>query len=143
MPSPVSVTRISAQRALPIEREMHPAGRRRELDCVRQQVPDDLLQAIGIAHHGATVDDLRSEVDPLRVRGWPEGIDGGVEDRFELDRPELDPELAGDDAGDVEDVGDELFLHVGVAFDGLERPLHAGGVEFAHSNAAASSRASR
>ena len=133
MPSPVSRDPDLGVRTFAVEREMNAAAGGRELDRVRQQVPDDLLQAIGIAHHGSAVDDLRCEIDVLRLRRRPQSIDRRLDHRFELDRPEVDPELAGDDAGNVEDVGDQLFLHMGVAFDGFERARHAGRIELAHS----------
>ena len=47
-------------------------------------------------------------------------------------RAQLETQLAGHDARDVEDVGDQLFLDVRVALDGLERARHRGAVQLAH-----------
>ena len=49
--APVSLTVISTCEFDARETQLHPAAARRELDRVRQQVPDDLLQPIRIAGH--------------------------------------------------------------------------------------------
>ena len=59
MPTPVSLTTISMFESHPFDPDLHTAALRRELDGVREEVPDDLLQAGRIARHqaGARVDD--------------------------------------------------------------------------------------
>jgi hypothetical protein len=75
------------------------------------------------------VADLGDKPHPPRRRRWAHRLDGGVDDRRQIDLGHLDPQLAGDDARDVEQILDEIGLHLGVALDGLERALLLGLVE--------------
>ena len=56
----------------------------------------------------------------LRLGGGAHGVEGGLDDRGEIDRLHLEPQLAGDDAAHVEQVVDELRLEPRVALDDLE-----------------------
>ena len=71
-----------------VEHDRDAPARGRELDGVRQQVPDDLLQAIGIADRRQAADRGRlvSSVSVARLGGGPHRFDGGVDDRREIDR---------------------------------------------------------
>ena len=88
-----------------------------ELDGVGQQVPDDLLQAIGVG-------DGRSGVggeDPGHAHapglgGRQHGLEGGLDRVGGVDRPRLEAHLAADDPRDVEQVLDALGLRAGAAF---------------------------
>src|SRR5262249_44050838 len=94
----------------------------RELDRVRDQVPHDLLQARRIAgdHPGLGVEhDL--EPDLPRVGRRSHHLDRRLDHRGEVDGADLEPELAGHDARDVEEIVDELRLRLRVALDRLER----------------------
>ena len=132
MPSPVSVTLMTALGPMRAMRECDPTAGRRELDGVGGEVPDHLLQAIGIAEHGAVEVRVRLELHALGGRRRTDGIERRVDDRRQLHRPQLETQLAGHDARDVEDVGDQLFLDVRVALDGLQRAGHRGAVQLAH-----------
>ena len=54
-------------------------------------------------------------------------------DRGQVHRAHVEPQLAGDDARDVEDVLDELGLRARVALDGLDGARHGRRVELARS----------
>ena len=55
MPRPVSLTVISTCESTRAQTELHLAAAGRELDRVRQQIPDDLLQPIRVARHRAVI----------------------------------------------------------------------------------------
>ena len=67
-------------RALDVHRD--PAARGRELDRVREQVPDDLLQAGGVAGHGPErlASMLELELDALRLRRGAHALERRVDD---------------------------------------------------------------
>ena len=111
------------------KRHVDPALLGRELDGVREQVPDDLLQAIGIRHDGPGLVEHDAEVDRLRGRGRPQRGDGGGDDRRRVHLLQRDPKPAGDDTREDEEVLDELGERVGVALDRFERARLAVGVE--------------
>src|SRR5207253_2837244 len=69
----------------------------RELDRVVQQVPDHLLQPARVAldQPAVGVDD-GPQPDVPGVGGRAHGVDGGLDDRDEADRPHLETELAPD-----------------------------------------------
>ena len=109
-----------------LQREVHVSLVGRELDRVGQEVPEDLLQAVGIREDGPHRRvDAHAERDRLGGRRGPHGIDGGRRHRRRLDRACRDPQLAGDDARDVEQVLDELGERGRAALDRLQRPLLA------------------
>jgi len=56
----------------------------------------------------------------LRIRGRSNDIDGGFDDVRELDRLDVDAQLPGIDAREVEDVLDEPALCTRVAVDRLQ-----------------------
>src|SRR5207302_8504798 len=74
----------------------------RELDGVREQVPDHLLQAAGVAPHPACcAAEGRLEPDALRLRRRTDGHDRGGDRLPQVDRLSLQAKLAGSDARDV------------------------------------------
>ena len=82
MPMPVSLTTDFDVRVDPLQPHLHPAALGRELDGVRQEVPDDLLQPsgspeIGVACGSTTV----VHADALRVGGRRDGVDGAARRR--------------------------------------------------------------
>ncbi len=99
----------------------------RELEGVAEQVPDDLLQPVGVGRHDAG---LRVEValdaDLARVGGRLHGVDGGLGDRMRRQYLHFQPHLAGGDAAHVEQILDQLGLGAGVALDGLQATLYVG-----------------
>ena len=115
----------------------------RELHRVRQQVPDHLLQAIGIADDGqrrsrpaVSSVELPAPRPPGASTRPPRATIGR-----EVDGAQLEPQLAGDDARDVEQVFDQLRLRLRVALDDLERAIASlPGRQLRRRAAAASSR---
>src|SRR5207253_10348267 len=82
--------------------------RRAELDRIREEVPDDLLQPIGIGEDRSRVwIEEGIHLDVLRIGQPLDGLDCRLDDGDRIDLPALDPELAGDDARYVEEVFDE------------------------------------
>jgi hypothetical protein len=103
---------------------------RRELHRVREQVPNDLLQAVGIAVNLAGERrDRNSDVDFPRTRRRLHGIDGCEDSGLQVDRLRLDPELPAHGAGHVEQIVDEHRLRAGVSLDALQRTLQRAFVE--------------
>src|SRR5262245_34103328 len=71
---------------------------RREFHGVDQKVPNHLLQPVGVAGHSdgpGIQHTLQSYL--LRVGGRPYRIDGGLDDRLEIDRAHVETHLPGDD----------------------------------------------
>lgn len=103
------------------EPHLHFPSARRELDRIREQVPDDLLEPVVIA---GDLSGFRVEhsldANLLRIRGRSNDIDGGFDDVRELDRLDVDAQLPGIDAREVEDVLDEPALCTRVAVDRLQ-----------------------
>ena len=64
---------------------------------------------------------------------WPpaDGGEGGVDDVGEVEPLDVEAELAGDDAGDVEQVLDDLGLGPGIPLDGGEALLDVVGIDLA------------
>ena len=109
-------------RVLALHADVDPAALGRELHRVREQVPDDLLEPAGVAAEHARVgveQDL--EAHALRLGGGAHDLDGRLDDLRRLDRREREPQPAGHDPAEVEQVLDELDLDPGVALDRLER----------------------
>ena len=147
MPLPVSRHHDLDVGVHALQPDLHAPAPRRELHRVGQQVPDDLLQAVGVAGHGAG-----ARIEHRLQRGSPLASAAGrtrVERRLDDATPastglHVEAQLAGDDAGDVEQVLDELELGVGVALDDVERArLAVGRVERCRRAACAPSRARR
>jgi hypothetical protein len=105
----------------PFERDRHLAFRRREFDRIGEQVPDDLLQAIGVAHgHRRPYVQPGHEPDSLCRRRRLHDFHRRRDDRGEVDVGDAQSQLSGDDAGDLEQVLDETRLRARVAFDALQ-----------------------
>ena len=103
-----------------------------ELDGVGEQVPDDLLQAVRVAGDGARRRVQHGlHADALGLGRRPHRVQSRLHHGREVHRPHVQAQLAGDDARDVEDVGDELALGARVAVDGLDGAQGGGGVELA------------
>src|SRR5215213_717501 len=94
----------------------------RKLRGVRQQVPDHLLQPIDVAR-----DDLQPflklhlDTDVFYFQSWSNCIEGGLQDRDQIDWSKMKLKFSGDDARHVEDVFDDLFLRPRVSFDHFNR----------------------
>ena len=120
-------------RADPPQGELDAAVSRRELDRVHQEVPDDLLQTVRVAveRAGARIDQ-RLQPEPLGLERRPHRVERRFQHPREIDRADVEPHLAADDAGDVEQVVDQLQLHVGIAHDRVERARRRRRVDLAH-----------
>ena len=97
------------------------AALRRELDGVRQQVRQHLLQPAGVALH-ARSPGARTPCAGrcfFARRGRPRDLDRGVNDVDEVHRVALDAQLPADAARGVEDVVDQPRLVLDVALDRL------------------------
>ncbi len=93
------------------------------LHRVREEVPEDLLKPVGVG--GRELDAARDhgvDDDALRARGGQNRVDGGIEERRDIDLLDVEAELALHDARHVEQIVDELRLRFRVPmdrFDGL------------------------
>src|SRR5580704_15724902 len=108
------------------------AARGRELHGIRKEVPYHLLETIDVPGEGCReLFEVRLHVHALRHGRRPHRFYGRLDDAHEIDLTDGQAEFPRDDAGDVEEVFDELRLCERVAFDRLERLLAAGRVEVA------------
>src|SRR5262249_11262186 len=107
------------------------AARRRELDRIRQQVAQHLLQALGIAEGDPAMDDARVEPDVPRRSDRSELVARLAHRRGDVERARVERELSADDAGHVQQVVDELRLEARAALDRLQRPRLLDGIEAA------------
>ncbi len=107
----------------PAQAHIDTAARRRELDGVREQVPDDLPQPVRIAGEGAhRCIDVAFDDDPLAVGRRHDGPDGVFDDLLDVHGLHLEARLPRDDARHVEDVFDDLRERAGIPlhhFDGV------------------------
>src|SRR5438552_12367977 len=89
--------------------QLNAAVLRREVDTIREQIPDDLLKARRIAQDSSCqgIND-HLEFDVPLVGQCLHRFDGGLYDRRRIDGSELQPKLARDDAREVEEIVDEL-----------------------------------
>src|SRR5262249_42660763 len=91
---------------------------RGELNRIRKQVPDDLLQPGGV-----TDDDLRSrdvtraQLDAFGLRQRAHHIEGVGEYGVDVQRARFQPQLAANNASGVEQIFDQSQLRPGVALD--------------------------
>ena len=77
-------------RVEPAHVEMHLAAPRREFDGVDQEVPDDLLQARGVASHGSGVRvRVRVQADHLGVGCRLYGIERTREDDAQIEAADV------------------------------------------------------
>src|SRR5205814_608038 len=101
--------------------------RRAELDGIREKIPDDLLEPIGIGKDRPCIrieDGL--QLDLLRIGDALDSVDCRFDDRDRIDLPALEPELAGNDARYVEEVLDQLRQELGIPLDHLEAARRPG-----------------
>ena len=106
----------------PFESHLDDAVLWREFDGIRHEVPDDLLQSIGITRNrrgGRIKNGVNTNVLGLRSR--KDGLDRVGDDAREIDRLNVQTNLAGDDSGDIKNVLDDLRQCRRVPLHGLER----------------------
>ena len=93
----------------------------RELDGIRQEIPQHLLQTRGVRQDiGVLHVPRRVDRDVLGLRCRPHALERGLEHRHHRQRLELDLQLAGRHARHVDEVVHELRLRLGVAIDQFE-----------------------
>ena len=84
-------------------------------------VKPSAAEAVGVARDGPRLGVQReADLDRLAIRRRLHRIASGFDDGGQVDGVDIEPKPAGDDAVDVEDVLDELFLRVGVAADRVD-----------------------
>src|SRR5690606_23454490 len=102
-------------------RHCHPAAGRSEFQGVLQQVPDDLLQALGIAVDRAghaVIDQFKSNPALLRLGGKP--VDDMTHQRTDIDAAKVEGQLIVDDARNIEQIIDQARLDANVALDDVD-----------------------
>ncbi len=101
---------------------LDPAARGREANRVREQVPQDLLQALGISLDGTRIGiQGRVDTDSLCQRDGPEGIGHHPHELGERgQRLQLDPHSPGHDPRHVQQIVDQPSLHSCVAIDEVD-----------------------
>src|SRR6185369_6917217 len=112
----------------------------RKLHCIRQQIPNHLLQPVRIAgDHRRRRVEVSFDPDSLRISRGPHNVDGIFNYGHDFQRLKLEIEIAGDDARHVENVVDNLCLRLRVAPDSFNCLLHRFVIEsaaFQHSGPA-------
>jgi len=91
-----------------------------ELDGVGEQVPDHLLEAVGVASDRPQRVEDPLQADPLGLGGGADRFERRLDQRHQLDRPHVEPHLPRGDARDVQEVLDELGLGVDAPRDGRQ-----------------------
>ena len=130
MPCPVSLTAISTLALDLAQTHVDAPTLGRELDGVGQEIPDHLLQAIGVARHRPGPRVERGDQGQILARGGgAHGLDRRLHHRDRVHDPDFEAQLAADDPRDVEQVLDQLALSARVPLDGLERARGRRGVE--------------
>src|SRR6185295_8386606 len=108
-------------RAFALETHADASSSRRELDCIRQQIPDHLLQAGGVAgNESASGIEFGCDLDGLHRGDRPNGIERSLDNCCEIDGPDFQMKLAGDDPRSVKNILNESGLRFGGALDCLK-----------------------
>src|ERR1044071_1864683 len=101
-----------------LEIDVHTAAALRELDRIRQQVPDYLAQTIRIALDQTFLRlKTRLQSDAFDVSRGPQRIERSVDDRREIERVQIEPEITSDDSRHVKQIVDESRLGARIALD--------------------------
>ena len=117
-------------RLLGSHEHLDPAPLAGELDGVGQQVPDGLLQAVGIAkQEDRTPLGGDIERNAFGLRPWADHVRRRVDDVGEIDGQHFKVQLAGDDARQIQQVFHELRLRPGVALNRAQGMLDAPGFD--------------
>ncbi len=94
-----------------------------EFDGIGEEIPENLLDAAGIAEDGAWSLDFFDKADFFGLGGGLGGSGGGFQEPGGIDDLCIEADFSAQDAGHVEEIVDEFGLHTGVAFD----DFHSGG----------------
>src|SRR4030095_5274921 len=99
----------------PLQLDLHAARLRGELHRVAQEVPHYLAQPVRIAaYRAARRGQHRLQLDALRLRGGADGVHALADHRPQIHRLDVEPDLAGADARDVQQLVDQPHLGVDV-----------------------------
>src|SRR5262249_8543620 len=96
---------------------------RREFDRVREQIPYDLLQAVGVAEELDLTIFRQAQVNAFGFGGRAHVGDDAMRRRVQSDGAHLNAPPAGDDARNVEQVFDQARLRLRVALNDFQRAL--------------------
>jgi hypothetical protein len=100
---------------------LHAASGGRELHGVGQQVPQHLSQSRRIAgDFGEHAVDRHVEGDRLCIGGRPDGFDRAANEIPEIDRCNVQPQIARRHRREIQQFFDDLHLRGGIAFDRVE-----------------------
>src|SRR5262249_33770923 len=107
--------------------DLGPIAARLELDLaplwgefhgVREEIPDDLLNAIGIGGNDSQiVVDVHVEPDLFRLRGGADDFNRSKKSVRNVGRDDLEPQLSTDDSRKIEHIVDDPGLRSCVSFD--------------------------
>src|SRR5438876_7264988 len=78
------------------EPDLDAAAGGRELDRIGEQVPDNLLKPARIARYEPQRFERKAELDSLCLYGRPHCLDRSLDDRAQIDWPDFELELTGD-----------------------------------------------
>src|SRR5689334_5604924 len=93
-----------------------------EFHRIGDQIPDDLLQAVGVAGDRGRRVDHRLYSNVLGIGGRPNCLHRLLDHGWQVDRLDIQAKFPGHDAGYIQHVLDNLAQHRGIALDRLERP---------------------
>ena len=97
-----------------------------KLRSIRQQVPDNLLEAIDVArNYFQAFLKVCMYTNVLCFQRWPDCIERGIHDRDQIDWSKVKLKFSRDDARDVKDVFDDLFLRPCISLDYFDRVRRA------------------
>src|SRR5688500_3590391 len=92
----------------PLDGDLDRTTLRRELHCIAEEIPHDLLETRGVDHdHPDRRTDRRAEHDRAGIRARPDRLDGGADDGPGIDFLDVQAHFAGYDPGHIEHVVDE------------------------------------
>jgi hypothetical protein len=112
---------------LPNEAHGNTSATRRELHRVRQQIPEDLLEPIGISDERLPAPaEVGHELDALRGGGRSNHVDGRLDHGDDVAWLGVEADLPGSDPRRIQHVGHEPGEHTTVPIDDFGGPLTRG-----------------
>src|SRR5262249_17770180 len=95
-----------------------------KLDCVGEQVPNNLLKPAGVARHETDLGIKRNlQANVLRVHRRPDCFYSRINDLIDSHRARFELELARNNPRDLQKVCDDLVERFGAALDGIDRAI--------------------
>src|ERR1043165_6607353 len=100
-----------------LQQNLHAAVLGRELHGIAEQVPEDLLKPVRIAgDRSCRGVEQRLEMDVLGIRSRPDYVERRLDDLDQLEGAVVEPQLSRHDAGNIEQVADELVFRFRIPF---------------------------